>query len=95
MHDPAHGIGALFLQQAQGVDSRFAGMHDQGFAASLGCPDVRPETLSLPLGLVLLPVVVKPCFTDGNNLGVLARAKRRSRSGSSTSVYSGCTPTVA
>ncbi|MPM97788.1 hypothetical protein SDC9_144965 [bioreactor metagenome] len=70
VHHPAHRIGTFFRHQTQGIDRRIAGMHHQRLPARPRSADVVPETLALPLRLILVPIVIQPGFTDTNHLGM-------------------------
>ena len=70
VHHTADRLGALLIQDVQGVFRRIAHMNDQGLAGGYRCADMAPETVTLPLRPVLLPVIIETGFTDGNYLRV-------------------------
>ena len=69
----ADRFGPLFLQDSQRIVCGFTGMDYQRLIQLPSGTDVDTESLALPFWLILVPVIIQPCFTDCQYLGMLAQ----------------------
>ena len=51
-------------------------MHDQRFPGFARCTDVDAKALSLPFRCILVPVVIKSSFADGDDFRMLRQANK-------------------